>query len=441
MTRTRHLLLIADLRHASPRWPTLAGGLIAEGWRVTVVTPPIGLGASEALGFSRTFSSGARIVECGPAQDLFEPLRRLLWALGLARGKSLTGQLRSQLPVRGHATKRIVDILFHSFEAALGWPDVYSRWKRPAVRKALQLIAAEPFTVVLSSSPYPSSHAVAAAVKRRHPSLRWVADFRDLWSQNHNYAFPRWRQMIDAMWERRMLASADALLTPSDTWAQILRTAHGKPTAVIRNSFIDYEEADASAPPARTPLVVAYTGVRYPGQQKVAPVLEAFAALQRRGFTANDIRLEIVGPHDFDLEEQATMLGVLPFVSQRGPVSRRAAQRAQREAHVLLYLEWEDPSVDMVSALKFWEYLGTQRPMLLAGGRENGSAARIAMQVGSGVVARTADAIAAALIGWIDALRLNGHIPSYIDYGQLAHHGTRAALPTLEKMLLSESLH
>jgi len=44
-------------------------------------------------------------------------------------------------------------------------------------------------------------------------------------------------------------------------------------------------------------------------------------------------------------------------------------------------------------------------------------------------------------MGWIDALRLNGHIPSYIDYGQLAHHGTRAALPTLEKMLLSESLH
>jgi len=440
VTAKPHLLLIADLRHASPRWPALAGGLLQEGWRVTVLTAPIGDDAPERLGFPMAFSDAARIVECGPAEDIFQPLRNVLWALGLRRGTSLTSQLKAQLPGRTGGARGVFELVFHTTEALLGWPDAYARWRRPATAEALRLVALEEFSVMVSSSPYPTSHAVAAAVKRKNPALRWVADFRDLWSQNHGYAMPQWRKRADAYLERRLLALAEALVTTSEEWARILNVHHGKPVAVIRNSFVDYEAPQGDPPPTALPLMLSYTGVRYPRQQRIAPVLHALALLRQRGCSPSDVRLNIVGPHDLDLAEQASTIGVQDSVAQRGPVSRRAAQRAQRAAHVLLYLQWEDPSVDMVSSLKFWEYLGSGRPMLLTGGHPNGSAERIATEVNAGVIARNANDIADALLRWIEELRHRGHVDSGAHAEKIARLGTRAILPDLRRVLLPDTL-
>ena len=434
MTAPRRCLLIADLRHASPRWPALAGGLIAKGWEVTVVTAPLRADASEELGFPRIFAERARIVECGSATDALEPVRNLLWLFGLRRKQSLTEQLKAQLPAAG--TRSAFDVAFQTLLSLIGWPDLQAPWRRPALRAARELMREQTFDVLVSSSPYPTSHAVAAALKRENPQLRWVADFRDLWSQNHNYAMPLWRQRVDNRLERRMIAGADALVTTAHDWADTLRREHGKPVTVVRNSFVDYEAPADAAPPALAPLIVLYSGVRYPRQQHITPVLEAVAALKNGdGLSPADVQLRFIGPHDAELDHEATRLGVSAFVRQDGAVPRAAAQRLQREAHVLLYMQWEDPAVDMVSSLKFWEYLGSGRPVLMTGGHAGGTAEAIAIEAQAGTVAHTPTEIADALRRWIAELKSSGAVASHLRREVTAPYGATARALELAQVL------
>jgi hypothetical protein len=434
MKKPHRCLLIANLLHMSLRWPALGGGLIASGWDVTVVTTPLGDGAAGSLGFPRWFAERARIVETAATPDILEPIRRLLWVLGLRRRQSLTEQVMVQMP--GAGSRLAFDRAFTSLQAIIGWPDVYAPWKRPALAAARAMIRQQPYDVMVSTSPYPTSHAVAAQLKRENPSLRWVADFRDLWSQNHNYEMPRWRQRVDAKLERRMMARADVLVTTATEWAEQLRALHDKPVTVVRNAFVDYEALPDGTPSAVPPLTILYTGVRYPGKQLILPVLEAIAILADRGEVApGDLRLRVVGPFDAELADDALKLGVEAFATQEGPVGRREAQRRQRQAHVLLYLGWEDPAVDMVSSLKFWEYLASGRPVPMAGGNPGGTAERVLVESNAGVCARTAANVVDALRGFISEFKRTGATASHLNRDVVARHGISVQVRALERVL------
>ena len=393
---SRRLLVIADLRHASPRWPALLGGLILRGWEVTVITAPLGEDAVERLGFPHTFASTARIVEVGPSSDVLEPVRRLLWVFGLRRRVSLTEQVKEKLARPG--TRRRFDCAFQLALALIGWPDLQSRWQRPAQRAAAELLAAEPFDVLLSSSPYPTSHVVAAAIKRRHPELRWIADFRDLWAENHNYAMPAWRRVIDRRWERAVLKHADALTAPTQTWAEQLSVAHGTPAACVPNGFVDYEEVVDQTPKPSGRFELLYSGVRYPEHQTILPLLEAIAHLQQTGtIDASSFRFRWIGPFDSETALKAAQLGIQSLILQEPPVSRAAARRAQREAHALLFLQWQDPAIDWSSSLKLHEYVGAGRRIIATGGFPDSEVSRLLMASGYADIASSAHEVETAL--------------------------------------------
>ena len=387
----RRLLVIADLRHASPRWPALLGGLILRGWEVTVVTAPLGPDAANALGFPPVFSERARIIEVGGTSDVLEPIRKVLWLSGLRRKESLTEQVKERL---GHQSARGgLDRFFQTAIAILGWPDLQAPWKRYALRAAEAILAGHSFDAIVSSSPYPTSHVVAAAIKRRHPALRWIADFRDLWADNHSYSMPRWRQAIDRVLERRVLRLADAVIAPTEKWAEHLGRIHGKPSICVPNGFLDYD-TDTAAPPPSTPprpFVLLYSGVRYPRKQVIRPILEAIAALRDRGVIhESNFQFRWVGPFDSDTALQVAELGLEPLVLQQPPVARAVAHREQRKAHALLFLQWQDPATDWSSSLKLHEYVGSGRPILATGGHPNSRVSTLLLKTGRSQVAYTA---------------------------------------------------
>ena len=109
-----------------------------------------------------------------------------------------------------------------------------------------------------------------------------MADFRDLWAENHNYQMPAWRRAIDRRWERQMLRLTDVFTSPTEAWAEQLAQQHDKPGICVPNGYVDYETeiAPGPAPAASRKFTLLYTGVRYPNNQQILPLLEAMAALQ-----------------------------------------------------------------------------------------------------------------------------------------------------------------
>ena len=412
MTSPRRCLLIADLRHASPRWPALAGGLIAKGWEVTVVTAPLGANAVEELGFPRIFAERARIVECGSATDVLEPLRKLLWLLGLRRRQSLTAQIRAQLRAAG--SRSAFDTAFQAVLALIGWPDLQAPWRRPALRAARALLREESFDVLVSSSPYPTSHAVAAALKRENPQLRWVADFRDLWAENHNYQMPRWRRAIDRRWERQVLRLADVFISPTEAWAEQLAQQHDKPGICVPNGYVDYETDTAPAPAASRQFTLLYTGVRYANNQEILPLLQAIAALQAEQLIDQEsFQFRWIGPFDADTARLAAELGITALISQESSVGRRDATLAQAAAHAVLFLQWQDAAMDISSSLKLHEYVGCGRPILALGGHPDSKVSVLLRATGRAALTFSATEVSATIKQWMDDFRLAGsiHVP------------------------------
>jgi glycosyltransferase involved in cell wall biosynthesis len=403
------LLVIADLRHASPRWPALSGGLIRRGWDVTVVTAPLGDDAARRLGFPDAFAKQARVVQTGPSSDVLQPLRELLWRFGLRRRVSLTEQLKERIALP--AVRGGFDRAFQLVLALIGWPDLQASWRDSAVEAAEVLLQRERFDVMVSSSPYPTSHVVAATLRRRHPSLRWVADFRDLWADNHNYPMPRWRQVIDRRWERHVLRQVDALMTPTQGWSAHLSRVHNRPAVCVPNGYVDYEKAVEPAALAADRFVLLYSGVRYPANQSIRPLLQAIRRLRDEGvIDADRFCFRWIGPFDSDTAHLVAELGIGDLVSQEPPVSRDQSLAAQQAAHALLFLQWQDRATDWSSSLKLHEYVGSGRPILAIGGVPESPVSRLLAATGRACLAFSDQDAARCLRAWISEIHTRGRI-------------------------------
>jgi hypothetical protein len=92
-------------------------------------------------------------------------------------------------------------------------PDHMVRWIPRGIRLAAELVAKHGIRVVLTSSPPASGHLIGLALQRRL-GMRWVADFRDLWTEKkltYRPATPLHDWWIRRL-ERRMMTQADHII-------------------------------------------------------------------------------------------------------------------------------------------------------------------------------------------------------------------------------------
>lgn len=338
-------------------------------------------------------------------------LRKLLAWFGFSSKSSFTEQLKDRVG-GGQAGNSWVERLMLIYQMLLAIPDTEWPWYRSAVRAASAQLDQDHFDIILSSSPVPTVHFVAAKLKERY-GIPWVADLRDLWSQNHNYSFPAPRRWLDRRLELYALRSADLLTTISRPLEEKLKSLHGDRIAVIRNGY--QPMADALAP-AQLPdrFTISYTGTIYAGKQNPARLLVALRDLIKNGRIAPDrVEVNFYGRHDSMLQQLVGELGLQDVVTQKGVVPRGEIRRHQRESHLLLMLQWEDASEEGIFPLKLFEYLDSGRPVLATGGLAAGEIADILNETHAGVVATTPEEVERALLDAYEVF-LAGRPPAYL---------------------------
>ncbi|MFQ5415085.1 MAG: glycosyltransferase, partial [Phycisphaerae bacterium] len=102
------------------------------------------------------------------------------------------------------------------------FPDDCARWARQSVGTLLAAIQHHRIEAVYSTYSPASNHALALAVKRR-TGLPWVADFRDLWTDDHGYrAASARRRAADRDLEQDILDTADAVIGVSPQQTRVL---------------------------------------------------------------------------------------------------------------------------------------------------------------------------------------------------------------------------
>lgn len=281
-------------------------------------------------------------------------------------------------------------------------PDIYAvTWVPSAARAARRLIRQRRIDVVVTTSPYESTHLVGLNSRSAGPA--WVADFRDSWAwEPWRQPFPtRPQRALDRHLEGLVARTADRITSVHQTLSEDFARRYATPVAHVPNGW-DPEVSAAAEPTAipeldPTKLSLVHTGKLVGVWGRHPRGLFAGLRRLRERDPAVAAKLELVLASRLDAEEQAALheAGLPGMIRHIGQLSRAGATALQRRADALLLLTstrltWEAPG-------KLFEYLAAERPILaLAAGSEAG---RIVEETGTGEVVAPDDpsAIAEAL--------------------------------------------
>lgn len=325
--------------------------------------------------------------------------------------KGFQEQIGIPISIRGNMQslpERIIRLIKEFF----AYPDEQKAWLPHALKAGCNILRNDDFDAIISTSGPETTHLIAAELKNKY-SLPWVADFRDLWSQNHYYPYRRVRKLLHKSLEIKTIALADALTTVSEPLAEKLRVLHNKKKIFSIPNGFDPDEMKKASPTKK--FTITYTGQLYQGKQDPVPLLRAIKKMiVEKVVNSSSVRIHFFGPQEYWLDEEIKRYNLGNIVKQYGKVSREIALTKQRESQILLLLNWDDPEEGGVYTGKIFEYLAASRPILAVGGRSGDVVYYLLKETGAGVQASSVQVIADILKSWY---------LEYLTYGQVFYCG------------------
>jgi len=264
--------------------------------------------------------------------------------------------------------KTPLDILINFAAEVVTYPDDQKAWYSHAFEIGDKLLNKENIDAVISSS-YPTiSHFIAHDLKEKH-GLPWIADLRDLWTQNHYYPYSLVRKFFETKLELKTLTTSDALTTVSKNLASELEILHsGISVYSIPNGF-DLDESIDLNVDITNKFIITYTGSLYQGKRDPSKLYQALQELiEEQIINRECIEVRFYGPQEDWMKNEIEKYNLQGVVSDYGLVSRDIALSKQRESQLLLLLLWGHPSEVGVYTGKLFEYLASKRPILAIGG-------------------------------------------------------------------------
>lgn len=250
------------------------------------------------------------------------------------------------------------------------YPDEHRFWKYSVNKNIISKLKSEKIDLIFSSSSPVSSHIVAKKIKKKL-NVPWVADLRDLWSQNHYKEYNQSRLQLEKRLEVKTLSNADLLVTVSEPLKQLLMLNHPRKNILsITNGFSHFVSNTKNQKNSK--FTITYTGQLYRTKRDPSILLKAVRELIQRDIIHEDkIEINFFGPQNDYLNELIYNSKLNKVVFQRGEISREEAIESQKKSHMLLLLNWDNPMEVGVYTGKLFEYLASRVPILAIGGKNN----------------------------------------------------------------------
>ena len=307
--------------------------------------------------------------------------------------------------------RRLLAALRSAYTLILNWPDEMIGWLPYGLAAGRRMTREWRPDLVFASGPPFTTFLIAFGVAKM-AGVPWVLEFRDRWSDDPYYPPPGWVIRLNAWAEGFLIRRAAGLVTVSEPWADTYRARYGKEVVTIYNGFDDPLPSEVQpGPPPDGPLRLVYTGWIYPGRRDPSPVMEAIKLL---GVGPDVLRFEFYGTAEEHVLPLARKFGIEDQVFLHPEVAHKEAIRIQRNSDVLLMMQWDNPKEQGNVPGKFFEYLGSGRPILVLG-LEDGVPATFVRERDAGFYGRTPRVIADQLRAWISMKKQGVGIPPVSD--------------------------
>jgi len=283
-----------------------------------------------------------------------QPFKLYKWFTGKKKDVNLTNEVFSQKNKRDGIAKWVRMNLFI--------PDARVGWYFTAVKAAKRIIEQEHIDLIYSSSP-PHSLQLIAKKAAKKSGLKWVADFRDPWSELVYYQTNKrsWlTRKIDGYFEKSVFRAADQLITAAHDYAKCIKKHVNREIEVIYNG---YDPCDfPGVPPKQKPdFLITYTGELSKDRIPYA-LLRALNRLKN-----TNLKLQFVGNICQEVHEEVERLNLLDKVVFKPYLPHAASIAELQNSDLLLLVIDQIPSRKGIVPGKLFEYLGTHKPILCLG--------------------------------------------------------------------------
>jgi hypothetical protein len=309
---------------------------------------------------------------------IYEPYGIYKWLSGKKPGEKLGVALMSDKKKSGLFSRFSLWIRSNLFI-----PDPRVFWIRPSIRFLSKYLEQHPADAIISTGPPHSMHLIGLGLKRKL-GIRWVADFRDPWTNIdffQDLSLTKLSRRYHQKLEQSVLQEADHIITVSPGMTHEFKAMGIKPVSTITNGYdeepliADQRNIDkfsllhlGSMPKSRNPL----------GLWQILSDL-----IRNNELFASRLEIRLIGKVDFTVAESIELHGLQNYVVQQEYVPHTQTFSLLSRASVLLLCINNTPNAKGILTNKFFEYLSTQRP-ILALGPADGDVSAILAETGAG---------------------------------------------------------
>ena len=248
-------------------------------------------------------------------------------------------------------------------------PDPKVYWVKPSVKVLLKKIQEEGIEHIITTGPPHSMHLIGLGLKEAIPNVKWIADFRDPWSELdllEEFPLSNSSRKKHQDLEKQVLENADVTLTVSETWVKDLKRLGANRVELITNG---YDTADFDSKPKKNDkFIIGHYGLlnHLRNPKNLWKVLNSLCEEN----TEFNSKLEIHLSGNIDAEVIADIEShsyLKAKVKQLGYLSHAEVLVEYNEASVLLLLLFNSQSGIGNYPAKIFEYFAAKRPILAFG--------------------------------------------------------------------------
>ena len=363
------------------RWLKFVKYLREFGWEPIVYTPENGEMPSLDQSLMKDLPHGIEILKT-PIWEPYDTYKKLT-------GKKKEEKINSGFLSENAKTKRTEKIAVW-IRGNFFIPDARKFWIKPSVKYLKSYLKDNPVDAIVSTGPPHSMHLIAKELKRIF-QIKWVADFRDPWTNIDFYKDLMLSNAADKKHkrlEKEVIQEADVVLSVGATMGKELTELGAKRSEVITNGY-DIEE-NVEPVVLDNKFSIAHIGTMTKSRNPTIlwEILSSLAEENEK--FKNRLEIKLVGKVDVTVMDSIEKFNLSSYVRKIKYLPHNEVVLEQRKSHLLLLVINDTPNAKGILTGKFFEYMSSGRPTLCIGPND-GDVAEIMRETEAGSVFESKD--------------------------------------------------
>ncbi len=246
-------------------------------------------------------------------------------------------------------------------------PDARKFWIQPSIKFLEKYIQENQIEILITTGPPHSMHLIGLGLKNKNPKLKWIADFRDPWTQISYYSQLKLITASDQKHkelEKKVMQTADVILSTSYTDKENFEKLGAKKVVCITNGF----DSELNSVKEKTSkFTLSYVGMletlRNP--DNLWKALELLIK-QHPDFKA-DFQLKFVGKIADSILEDLNDSSLQSNILNKGYLSHSESVSEMNDSDILLITNFPEEKFKGIIPGKLFEYLVTGKTILSIG--------------------------------------------------------------------------